>query len=500
MQKSALSFKKSRLLKPKIKREPHREESPFVTDEIEAMTSASYGDEGAFAKGEEEEHDDEASEDDDQGQDEDSDALHADDRAPGEPSKEDLLSLEQEMGEEVTVKSILQDKQIPAVMRDLLANYMEELSHIPLFKPDQEKDAAEQLVKAETFLWETLLKQPLSYDTLLPTLKTTEPAMYEGALEVSKIVLSAAKKSKALSGKQESLITQTAAKLREVDCDKEAMEEVVRHLRKHAWSETSQEEVTIDEETMLLIERARGDSLRGRNDFVRANLRLVVSVARSFHNARLPFIDLIQEGNVGLMKAVHRYDHTRGFRFSTYAIWWIRQAIERAIINKGSAVRLPVHVIDARRQLSRMSAKLLQKLGRAPSENELAKAMHMPAVKVNQILSGVHQDPVSLDDIISGDDPRKYLDLVRDESRPAVDESLIRENTRQRLRELLTLLSPIEKDIIKRRFGMYDGEDQTLDEIGKFYNLSRERVRQIQTQGLAKMRRMCDRRNISNIQ
>jgi RNA polymerase primary sigma factor len=236
--------------------------------------------------------------------------------------------------------------------------------------------------------------------------------------------------------------------------------------------------------------------LRTRNHFVRANLRLVVSVARNFHHFRIPFIDLIQEGNVGLMKAVHRFDHARGFRFSTYAHWWIRQAIERAIMNKGSQVRLPVHVLDARRQVQRARAKLTHALSRAPSLDELAQELQLPAAKVEQILAGVQQDPVSLDESISGEDPRRFLDLMRDPDRPDIDEALIRENTHARVRELLHLLNPIEKDIIRRRFGLGTDSDQTLDDIGKLYNLSRERVRQIQAQGLMKMRRMCERRRI----
>lgn len=244
------------------------------------------------------------------------------------------------------------------------------------------------------------------------------------------------------------------------------------------------------------IERSRGAALRVRNLFVRANLRLVVSVARNFHHYRVPFIDLIQEGNVGLMKAVHRFDHTRGFRFSTYAHWWIRQSIERAIINKGSQVRLPVHVIDIRRRYGRARAALAQSLGRVPTPQEVAAEMGMPLDKVEQATGGVQQEPISLDESVSDDDPRRLLDLVRDHEAAPLDEALIRENTHAKVRELLHLLGPIEKDIIRRRFGLGADADQTLDEIGKLYNLSRERVRQIQAQSLLKMRRMCERRRI----
>ncbi|MEK7703442.1 MAG: sigma-70 family RNA polymerase sigma factor, partial [Myxococcota bacterium] len=274
----------------------------------------------------------------------------------------------------------------------------------------------------------------------------------------------------------------------------------VQRLRREAWGRRvidASPAFRLTHTDLDAIERSRAVALRARNNFVRANLRLVVSVARNFHHFRIPFIDLIQEGNMGLMKAVHRFDHHRGFRFSTYAHWWIRQSIERAIINKGSQVRLPVHVIDSRRQVGKASAKLTQRLGRSPTTAEISRSVRLPTGKVEQILSGVQQDPVSLDDSIASDDPRRFVDLVRDDRHPSLDEALIRENTHERIRELLHLLNPIEKDIIRRRFGLGDDSDQTLDEIGKLYNLSRERVRQIQAQGLMKMRRMADRRKIS---
>jgi len=408
-----------------------------------------------------------------------------------EPSAEELATLEKDLEKDEKEEP----KNLPAVAKDLLSGYMEQLSHIPLFTPDSERKSAEKLVDLEVHLWQLLLRQPLSYEALSEASATMELALQEDVADMRRLMKRAGKN---ISSRTEQSIHALALQLRYLDNDKELMENVVARLRRSTWTGTKKGEgsIRIPFKEMLAIERARGEALRGRNDFVRANLRLVVSVARSFHHVRLPFIDLIQEGNVGLMKAVHRYDHRRGFRFSTYAIWWIRQAIERAIINKGSAVRLPVHVIDSRRQVSRATNKLTQKLGRAPSTAELSKTLRISQNKVDQILAGVHQDPVSLDDPISSDDPRKYLDMVRDDNAPGLDESLIRENTQQRIRELLTLLSPIEKDIIKRRFGMHDGQDQTLDEIGKHYNLSRERVRQIQSQGLMKMRRMCERRKI----
>ncbi len=420
-----------------------------------------------------------------------------------EPTAEQLAAEQTMIDEEIQARRD-PERQTPAPGKDLLASYMEQLSQIPLFTPEQELKNARHLETLELHTWRLVLGQP----------KGAQHACAEaGELEVPvrtrlEKLLHAYRRAAMRSRKKQlpptpgrtKLIEQLARQLRFADFDKELLERVVRRIRREVWGRRvldGSPAFRLTHQELTEMEQARATALRARNNFVRANLRLVVSVARNFHHHRIPFIDLIQEGNVGLMKAVHRFDHTRGFRFSTYAHWWIRQSIERAIINKGSQVRLPVHVIDSRRQVGRANAKLTQRLGRTPTPVELSKTLKMSQTKIEQIQNGIQQDPVSLDEPVSGDDPRKYLDLVRDDNNPALDEALIRENTHERVRELLHMLNPIEKDIIRRRFGLGDDSDQTLDEIGKLYNLSRERVRQIQAQGLMKMRRMCERRKIS---
>ena len=419
-----------------------------------------------------------------------------------EPTAAELAAEQTIIDEETSAKRPV--RQTPAPGKDLLASYMEQLSHIPLFTPDQELDNARTLQRFELETWRLLLATPRALVHLFGESAELEPAVRAKIEKLLENVRRAAQRTRKRelppSATREQLIEDLAHTLRYADYDKELLERVVRRCRREVWGRRvldANAAFRLTHASLTAIEQARGVALRARNDFVRANLRLVVSVARNFHHHRIPFIDLIQEGNVGLMKAVHRFDHSRGFRFSTYAHWWIRQSIERAIINKGSQVRLPVHIIDSRRQVGRASARLQQRLGRVPTPGELSRTLRMPQVKVEQILNGVQQDPVSLDEPVGADDPRKYLDLVRDENRPALDEALIRENTHERVRELLHMLNPIEKDIIRRRFGLGDDSDQTLDEIGKLYNLSRERVRQIQAQGLMKMRRMCERRKIS---
>ena len=388
---------------------------------------------------------------------------------------------------------------------DGLSQYMKQLSHIPLFTPEQEAEKAKQLEYHCLETWKVILSHPGMLNALILHTGELEADTQEKLTKLIGSYKRAATKGSELSGrrntKRETLIESLSSELKSYDSDLALLESTMNSIRNRVWKEEQIEAgiYEITEKQLIKIERSRGEALRTRNGFVRANLRLVISVAKKFHNDKLGFIDLIQEGNIGLLKAVHRFDYRKGFRFSTYAHWWIRQSIERAIINKGSQVRLPVHVIDSRRQVKRTTNRLNHSLGRTPTPEEIATSLQIPVQKVEEVQNGINPDPVSLDEELSASDPRRFVDLVRDQSRPAIDESLIRENTLERIRDLMGLLNPMERDIIIRRFGLGTDTDQTLDEIGQRYNLSRERVRQIQVQGLAKMRRMCDRRQISSV-
>lgn len=390
--------------------------------------------------------------------------------------------------------------------KDVMASYMSQLSHIPLFTPEQEHDRAKELEILEISAWLSILAHPRATELLAALSVDYEITVGDALAKLVTSYRRAAAKRDVFpipaNKKRQLLLDEIAQELRTWDSDKALLDAITRGLRNEVWRKKTKEDsakvlFTLTQPQLLEIERARGQAIRARNNFVRANLRLVVSVAKKFQSKKVPFIDLVQEGNMGLMKAVHRFDHRRGFRFSTYAHWWIRQSIERAIINKGSQIRLPVHVIDSRRQIARTIAHLKQELDRTPTAAEIAKALELPLTKVEELLNGIQPDPISLDENLGDSDPRRFIDLIRDKNRPAVDEAIIRENTLERIKELMGLLNPMERDIIARRFGLGIDDDQTLDEIGKRYNLSRERVRQIQVQGLAKMRRMCDRRQIS---
>jgi len=233
-----------------------------------------------------------------------------------------------------------------------------------------------------------------------------------------------------------------------------------------------------------------------KNRFVKSNLRLVVSIARRFNHGRLPLQDLIQEGNIGLLKAVDRFDHGRGFRFSTYGSWWIRHAISRAIADKGRAVRLPVHMIDAYHKVTKARRELEAKHGRAPTHAELATHTGLAASKIEKMDTLLVDNPISLDRPLSEEDGRRVIDLLRDEDGEQPGEQLEAASIGEQVRQVITALRPIEADILRKRFGLDEDSELTLKQIGEQYSLSRERIRQLQEQALGKIREELQRRDV----
>lgn len=241
------------------------------------------------------------------------------------------------------------------------------------------------------------------------------------------------------------------------------------------------------EEEMNLAKRIEEGDQVAKKKLAEANLRLVVSIAKRYVGRGMLFLDLIQEGNLGLIKAVEKFDYRKGFKFSTYATWWIRQAITRAIADQARTIRIPVHMVETINKLIRVERQLLQELGRAPLPEEIAKIMDMPVDKVREIMK-IAQEPVSLETPIGEEEDSHLGDFIPDDEAPAPAEAAAFTMLKEQLINVLDTLTPREEKVLRLRFGLDDGRARTLEEVGKEFNVTRERIRQIEAKALRKLR------------
>jgi RNA polymerase primary sigma factor len=396
---------------------------------------------------------------------------------------------------------------------DHLAAYFRQLAEHELLTPEDERELSQGIEDTEIMTWERVFARP---DIVEPVLALVGPNL-EQPIQFPKLVKAAedmaktrrARKDERLVKKLAASARETALALRALDLDRVHIDAVMRELsRAHDaaitgestwWSDGAAKDAAtyMDE-----VRQAYRDAAELRDEFVRANLRLVVTMARRYDRGGMPLADLIQEGNLGLMHAVARFDYRRGLRFSTYACWWIRHAIGRALADKARAVRIPVHMLEAQQQLEKVRQALVGDLGRPPTPQELAKAARVPLAKLNQMHRYIMGQPMSLDRPIHDDDDRSFGDSLADpdsEEYSPADEMTTTTLTGQ-VKKLLHHLSPIEADVLTKRFGLGDDEERTFREIGDQYHLSRERIRQIQNSALDKLKRALEREHRGHVE
>jgi RNA polymerase primary sigma factor len=384
----------------------------------------------------------------------------------------------------------------------ILAQYLREMARHPMMSAEQELSAAIEVERAEVEHWVAVLAFHASAGRALDSLECDLPKAEDEKLDLPQIA-HLRTLLEVFAKQNDAGCTVTPEEDRTYKALCLSMGEAVRMSDSdRLWIMHAEDAVLsfvdegqLSEQKALEWEefagrlRAAGARMRSvKNAFVLASLRLVVSIARRYNRGLMPLVDLIQEGNIGLIKAVERFDHKRGCRFSTYASWWIRHAIGRALADKGRAVRIPVHMLDTHNRIQRATQAVLARTGREPTLGELEHETGIPEEKLGKANGAWSETPFSLDRSVDDEDGRKFIDFLQEQDAPSPYDTLTTRKWNDEVHRLLTTLTPIESRIIRWRFGLDDEDELTLKQIGDRHNLSLERIRQLQEQALGKIR------------